>query len=105
MKIRKISTHSLDQAQLRHLESELYSGLAKIRQANYALEDIGEVNFIIEDKKKVLHRRGSSGDLVIIGTDVNRFGVCIKSIFLQNKDQVRDRMHRLGKQYISLIGG
>lgn len=105
MKIRKISPHSLSQADTRRLESELYEGLSKIRSANYALENIGEVNFIIEDKQKVLHRSGSSGDLVIIGTDINCAGVCIKSIFLQHKDQVRDRMSRLGKQYISLIGG
>ena len=95
-----ISKHCTTQATARYLESELAEGLVKIESTRLPSEVNGEVNFIIERKTRVLHRKGSSGNLVIIGIDWDRR--IVKSIFLQNEDQVSIRQSR-GRQYCSLL--
>lgn len=94
-----ISNHCKRQAELRHLLSELDSGLCKIESTR--LNGVyGEVNFIVERKTQILHRKGSSGDLVIIGIDWDR--QVVKSIFLQRQGQVQNRLSN-GRQYCSLL--
>ena len=96
----KISYHCKQQSELRYLLSELDAGMVKVRSTRLPNDVNGEVNFIVERKTRVLHRKGSSGNLVIIGVDWDR--KIVKSIFLQNENQVTDRQSR-GRQYCSLL--
>lgn len=96
-----ISAHCKTQAELRHLQSELAEGLSKIQSSRLPSTVQGEVNFIIERKSQILHRKGSTGDLVVIGIDWDR--KIVKTIFLQESWQVRDRQAKLSKQYCSLL--
>lgn len=95
-----ISAHCKTQAQIRHLQSELAEGMLKVDSTRLPDTVSGEVNFIVEKKRTILHRKGSSGDIVVIGIDWNR--KVVKSIFLQNQDQVSSRQAK-GRQYCSLL--
>lgn len=97
----KISYHCKQQSELRHLQSELADGLSKIQSTRLPDTVTGEVNFIVERKRAILHRKGSTGDLVIVGVDWSK--QIIKTIFLQEAWQVKDRQSKLGKQYCSLL--
>lgn len=96
----KISYHASQQAELRQLQSELTEGIRKIRYTRLPQSVSGEVNFIVERKAVKLYREGSNGNLVIIGVDWD--SKVVKSIFLQNENQVYNRQRR-GKQYCSLL--
>ena len=95
-----VSEHCQNQAELRQLESELDEGLELFWDLQ-AQGLTGEVNFIIERKDLTLHRKGSSGDLVIIGVDIERR--IAKSIFLQHAWQVNNRRRKINKMYHSFI--
>ena len=95
------SGHSVTQALDRDLLDELRAGVKLIQSAEVDLTGTsGEVNFIVEVKSQVLRRQGSSGDLVIIGIDVDNMKV--KSVFLQHSDQVEYRKQN-GRVYRSLV--
>lgn len=96
-----ISGHAKHQAQIRQLVSELNEGLIKINSTRLPSDVTGEINFIIERKSQILHREGSTGDLVIIGVDWTH--KIVKTIMLQNTRQVESRRNKLGKQYCSLL--
>ena len=94
------SGHCKQQSQIRQLQSELADGLEKINSTRLPSKVVGEVNFIIERKSEVLHRKGSTGDLVIVGVDWTR--KVVKTIFLQEEWQVKNRQAK-GRQYCSLL--
>lgn len=96
-----ISAHCKTQAELRYLQAELREGLIKIESTRLPDSVNGEVNFIVERKTQICHRKGSTGDLVVVGIDWDR--KIVKTIFLQESWQVKDRQAKMGKQYCSLL--
>jgi len=93
------SPHCMTQALDRDLLVELRSGISKIKDSDIDQNLTGEINFIVERKSQILRREGSTGDLVILGIEVDQW--IVKSVFLQCESQVSYRESQ-GRVYVDL---
>jgi len=98
----RLDPHAYDQAKIRQLQSDLWDCVDRLRSGTVDLPAASEVNFIIRQLDKIEDRPGTRGDLVIVCAWLYEGKLVIKTIFLQESWQVRDRSDRLGKVYCNL---